>query len=80
MESNLLGDRGCERAAWWESDSQTRLNYHSRIKMHVFFLGGHHEVVALATGECNYSRGLQPDGRVLHDSHAIVTARRSLLR
>uniref|UniRef100_A0A672UDC8 Adenosine deaminase domain containing 1 n=1 Tax=Strigops habroptila TaxID=2489341 RepID=A0A672UDC8_STRHB len=41
--------------------------------------GGHHEVVALATGECNYSQGLQAGGRVLHDSHAIVTARRSLL-
>ncbi|NXD62681.1 ADAD1 protein, partial [Eolophus roseicapillus] len=57
-----------------------KLNDHNRIKIHVFFLGGHHEVVALATGECNYSRGLQPGGRVLHDSHAIVTARRSLLR
>ncbi|NXK78990.1 ADAD1 protein, partial [Amazona guildingii] len=52
----------------------------NHVKTHVFFLGGHHEVVALATGECNYSRGLQPGGRVLHDSHAIVTARRSLLR
>ncbi|NXL29760.1 ADAD1 protein, partial [Glaucidium brasilianum] len=46
----------------------------------VFFLGGHHEVVALGTGECNYSQCFQPSGRVLHDSHAIVTARRSLLR
>ncbi|NWR30412.1 ADAD1 protein, partial [Tachuris rubrigastra] len=43
-------------------------------------LGGRHEVVALGTGECNYSRRLEPCGRVLHDSHAIVTARRSLLR
>ncbi|KAJ7406782.1 Adenosine deaminase domain-containing protein 1 [Pitangus sulphuratus] len=42
--------------------------------------GGQHEVVALGTGECNYSRRLEPCGRVLHDSHAIVTARRSLLR
>ncbi|NXW59737.1 ADAD1 protein, partial [Eurystomus gularis] len=39
-----------------------------------------HEVVALGTGECNYSQCYQPGGRVLHDSHAIVTARRSLLR
>ncbi|NWQ63116.1 ADAD1 protein, partial [Neopipo cinnamomea] len=42
--------------------------------------GKPHEVVALGTGECNYSRRLEPCGRVLHDSHAIVTARRSLLR
>ncbi|KFW00662.1 Adenosine deaminase domain-containing protein 1, partial [Eurypyga helias] len=42
--------------------------------------GGHHEVVALGTGECNYSQCFQPHGRVLHDSHAIVVARRSLLR
>ncbi|XP_009694427.1 PREDICTED: adenosine deaminase domain-containing protein 1, partial [Cariama cristata] len=42
--------------------------------------GGQHEVVALGTGEYNYSQCFQPCGRVLHDSHAIVTARRSLLR
>nr|XP_021154312.1 adenosine deaminase domain-containing protein 1 isoform X2 [Columba livia] len=42
--------------------------------------GGQHEVVALGTGECNYSRCIQPCGRVLHDSHAIVIARRSLVR
>uniref|UniRef100_A0A8C0FUR2 Adenosine deaminase domain-containing protein 1 n=1 Tax=Bubo bubo TaxID=30461 RepID=A0A8C0FUR2_BUBBB len=42
--------------------------------------GGQHEVVALGTGECNYSQCFQPCGRVLHDSHAIVIARRSLLR
>ncbi|NXA51901.1 ADAD1 protein, partial [Nothocercus julius] len=41
---------------------------------------GQHEVVALGTGECNYSQCLHLRGRVLHDSHAIVTARRSLLR
>ncbi|KFP18828.1 Adenosine deaminase domain-containing protein 1, partial [Egretta garzetta] len=41
---------------------------------------GQHEVVALGTGECNYSQCFQPCGRVLHDSHAIVIARRSLLR
>ncbi|XP_052666474.1 adenosine deaminase domain-containing protein 1 [Harpia harpyja] len=42
--------------------------------------GGQHEVVALGTGEYNYSQCFQPCGRVLHDSHAIVIARRSLLR
>ncbi|NWV68762.1 ADAD1 protein, partial [Malurus elegans] len=42
--------------------------------------GGQHEVVALGTGECNYSRRFECCGRLLHDSHAIVTARRSLLR
>ncbi|KFP31856.1 Adenosine deaminase domain-containing protein 1, partial [Colius striatus] len=41
---------------------------------------GQHKVVALGTGEYNYSQCFQPCGRVLHDSHAIVTARRSLLR
>ncbi|XP_053111877.1 adenosine deaminase domain-containing protein 1 [Hemicordylus capensis] len=40
----------------------------------------HHEVVAIGTGEFNYSQCFQPDGRVLHDTHAVVTARRSLLR
>ncbi|NXD78586.1 ADAD1 protein, partial [Halcyon senegalensis] len=42
--------------------------------------GKSHEVVALGTGECNYSQCFQLHGRVLHDSHAIVIARRSLLR
>ncbi|XP_038625195.1 adenosine deaminase domain-containing protein 1 [Tachyglossus aculeatus] len=42
--------------------------------------GGQCEVVAFGTGEYNYSQGIQRDGRVLHDTHAIVTARRSLLR
>ncbi|XP_010218631.1 PREDICTED: adenosine deaminase domain-containing protein 1 [Tinamus guttatus] len=41
---------------------------------------GQHEVVALGTGECNYSQCFHLRGRVLHDSHAIVIARRSLLR
>ncbi|XP_016058739.1 PREDICTED: adenosine deaminase domain-containing protein 1 isoform X2 [Miniopterus natalensis] len=40
---------------------------------------GRHEVVALGTGEYNYSQCIKPDGRVLHDTHAVVTARRSLL-
>ncbi|XP_030047634.1 adenosine deaminase domain-containing protein 1 isoform X2 [Microcaecilia unicolor] len=38
------------------------------------------EVVAVGTGEFNYKGKIQSDGRLLHDSHAIVTARRSLLR
>ncbi|NXQ56842.1 ADAD1 protein, partial [Anthoscopus minutus] len=42
--------------------------------------GGQHEVVALGTGECNYSRRFESCGRLLHDCHATVTARRSLLR
>ncbi|NWX45207.1 ADAD1 protein, partial [Steatornis caripensis] len=42
--------------------------------------GGQYEVVALGTGECSYSQCFQLSGRVLHDSHAIVVARRSLLR
>ncbi|OXB56586.1 hypothetical protein ASZ78_013760 [Callipepla squamata] len=42
--------------------------------------GGEHKVVALGTGDCNYSSDYSPGGRVVHDSHAIVTARRSLLR
>ncbi|NXI49158.1 ADAD1 protein, partial [Chloroceryle aenea] len=46
----------------------------------VLILSGQHEVVALGTGECNYSQRFQLHGRVLHDSHAIVIARRSLLR
>uniref|UniRef100_A0A8C5TME9 Adenosine deaminase domain containing 1 n=1 Tax=Malurus cyaneus samueli TaxID=2593467 RepID=A0A8C5TME9_9PASS len=41
--------------------------------------GGQHEVVALGTGECNYSRRFECCGRLLHDSHAIVTARHLLL-
>ncbi|XP_062991336.1 adenosine deaminase domain-containing protein 1 [Elgaria multicarinata webbii] len=39
-----------------------------------------HEVVAIGTGEFNYSQCDHLDGRILHDSHAVVTARRSLLR
>ncbi|NXB74469.1 ADAD1 protein, partial [Donacobius atricapilla] len=43
-------------------------------------VSGQHKVVALGTGNCNYSRRFDSCGRLLHDSHAIVTARRSLLR
>lgn len=50
------------------------------MKPNVVFLGGQHEVVALGTGECNCSQRFERHGRVLYDSHAIVIARRSLLR
>ncbi|XP_029091736.1 adenosine deaminase domain-containing protein 1 isoform X2 [Monodon monoceros] len=40
---------------------------------------GQREVVAIGTGEYNYSQCIKPNGRVLHDTHAVVTARRSLL-
>ncbi|NWH63564.1 ADAD1 protein, partial [Geococcyx californianus] len=46
----------------------------------IFFLGGKHRVVALGTGECNCRQSIQLCGRVVRDSHAIVIARRSLLR
>ncbi|KAL8206996.1 UNVERIFIED_CONTAM: Adenosine deaminase domain-containing protein 1 [Gekko kuhli] len=39
-----------------------------------------YEVVAIGTGEFNYSQCSHLDGRILHDSHSVVTARRSLLR
>ncbi|XP_043917614.1 adenosine deaminase domain-containing protein 1 isoform X3 [Protopterus annectens] len=38
------------------------------------------EVVALGTGEVQFSKNIQIDGRVVHDSHALVTARRALVR
>ncbi|XP_062847010.1 adenosine deaminase domain-containing protein 1 isoform X3 [Trichomycterus rosablanca] len=38
------------------------------------------EVVALGTGNSNTKLSLSPNGRILHDSHAVVTARRSLMR
>ncbi|KAL6474066.1 hypothetical protein MHYP_G00176270 [Metynnis hypsauchen] len=38
------------------------------------------EVVALGTGNFNTKESLAPNGRLLHDSHAVVTARRSLMR
>uniref|UniRef100_A0A8D0GXG4 Adenosine deaminase domain-containing protein 1 n=1 Tax=Sphenodon punctatus TaxID=8508 RepID=A0A8D0GXG4_SPHPU len=38
------------------------------------------EFVAVGTGEFNYSQCIHSDGRVLHDSHAVIIARRSLLR
>lgn len=38
------------------------------------------EVIALGTGSSNTSASPAPTGRILHDSHAVVIARRSLMR
>ncbi|XP_061108588.1 adenosine deaminase domain-containing protein 1 isoform X2 [Conger conger] len=38
------------------------------------------EVVAMGTGDFNTKESVTPNGRTLHDSHAVVTARRSLMR
>uniref|UniRef100_A0A673A4N7 Adenosine deaminase domain containing 1 (testis-specific) n=1 Tax=Sphaeramia orbicularis TaxID=375764 RepID=A0A673A4N7_9TELE len=38
------------------------------------------EVVALGTGNFNTKENASSSGRILHDSHAVVTARRSLMR
>lgn len=38
------------------------------------------EVIAIGTGERNCNDPLYSEGRIVHDSHAVVTARRSLLR
>ncbi|KAL0974278.1 hypothetical protein UPYG_G00218150 [Umbra pygmaea] len=38
------------------------------------------EVVAFGTGDFNTKESATPTGRLLHDSHALVTARRSLMR
>ncbi|KAJ8262516.1 hypothetical protein GJAV_G00167320 [Gymnothorax javanicus] len=38
------------------------------------------EVVAMGTGDFNTRENITPNGRTLHDSHAVVTARRSLMR
>ncbi|XP_056294868.1 adenosine deaminase domain-containing protein 1 [Pseudoliparis swirei] len=38
------------------------------------------EVVALGTGNFNAKQSTSSNGRVVHDSHAVVTARRSLMR
>ncbi|XP_023651728.1 adenosine deaminase domain-containing protein 1 [Paramormyrops kingsleyae] len=38
------------------------------------------EVVAIGTGDFNTKETVTADGRLLHDAHAVVTARRSLLR
>uniref|UniRef100_A0A3Q0SPC9 Adenosine deaminase domain containing 1 (testis-specific) n=1 Tax=Amphilophus citrinellus TaxID=61819 RepID=A0A3Q0SPC9_AMPCI len=39
-----------------------------------------YEVVALGTGNFNTKESISSNGRILHDSHAVVTARRSLMR
>ncbi|KAM9330472.1 adenosine deaminase domain-containing protein 1 [Gastrophryne carolinensis] len=44
------------------------------------YYGQQREVVAIGSGELNYGQSTLNDGRILHDSHAIVSARRSLLR
>uniref|UniRef100_A0A3B5A2U4 Adenosine deaminase domain containing 1 n=1 Tax=Stegastes partitus TaxID=144197 RepID=A0A3B5A2U4_9TELE len=38
------------------------------------------EVVALGTGNFNTKEGASSNGRLVHDSHAVVAARRSLMR
>ncbi|XP_037636818.1 adenosine deaminase domain-containing protein 1 [Sebastes umbrosus] len=38
------------------------------------------EVVALGTGNFNTKESASSSGRIVHDSHAVVTARRSLMR
>ncbi|XP_034546854.1 adenosine deaminase domain-containing protein 1 [Notolabrus celidotus] len=38
------------------------------------------EVVAFGTGNFNTNQSASPCGRIVHDSHAVVTARRSLMR
>uniref|UniRef100_A0A3P8RP68 Adenosine deaminase domain containing 1 (testis-specific) n=1 Tax=Amphiprion percula TaxID=161767 RepID=A0A3P8RP68_AMPPE len=39
-----------------------------------------YEVVALGTGNFNTKESVSSNGRIVHDSHAVVTARRSLMR
>uniref|UniRef100_A0A3Q3A3R8 Adenosine deaminase domain containing 1 (testis-specific) n=1 Tax=Kryptolebias marmoratus TaxID=37003 RepID=A0A3Q3A3R8_KRYMA len=41
---------------------------------------GECDVVALGTGNFNAKECVSSDGRIVHDSHAVVTARRSLMR
>ncbi|XP_041845266.1 adenosine deaminase domain-containing protein 1 [Melanotaenia boesemani] len=38
------------------------------------------EVIALGTGSFNTKESVSSNGRLVHDSHAVVTARRSLMR
>ncbi|XP_008066581.1 adenosine deaminase domain-containing protein 1 isoform X2 [Carlito syrichta] len=55
------------------------LQYSNSLAAFIIERAGQHEVVAIGTGEYNYSQCIKPNGRVLHDTHAVVTARRSLL-
>ncbi|CAI5653068.1 unnamed protein product [Oreochromis niloticus] len=43
-------------------------------------LANEYEVVALGTGNFNTKESISSNGRIVHDSHAVVTARRSLMR
>lgn len=43
-------------------------------------LANDYEVVALGTGNFNTKESISSNGRIVHDSHAVVTARRSLMR
>uniref|UniRef100_A0A8I3W0B6 Adenosine deaminase domain containing 1 n=1 Tax=Callithrix jacchus TaxID=9483 RepID=A0A8I3W0B6_CALJA len=56
------------------------LKYSNSLAAFIIERAGQLEVVAIGTGEYNYSQSIKPNGRVLHDTHAVVTARRSLLR
>eukprot|EP00072_Mus_musculus_P054962 XP_006535497.1 PREDICTED: adenosine deaminase domain-containing protein 1 isoform X2 [Mus musculus] len=62
------------------SNHSQYLKCSSSLAAFIIERAGHHEVVAIGTGEYNYSQCIKPNGRVLHDTHAVVTARRSLLR
>ncbi|XP_003271394.1 adenosine deaminase domain-containing protein 1 isoform X1 [Nomascus leucogenys] len=62
------------------SNRSEYLKYSSSLAAFIIERAGQHEVVAIGTGEYNYSQDIKPNGRVLHDTHAVVTARRSLLR
>ncbi|XP_043917613.1 adenosine deaminase domain-containing protein 1 isoform X2 [Protopterus annectens] len=59
-----------------ESNIIPEKNYISKVPS----VGQVCEVVALGTGEVQFSKNIQIDGRVVHDSHALVTARRALVR
>lgn len=43
-------------------------------------LAGGCTVVALGTGDTNANESASSNGRIVHDSHAVVAARRSLMR
>ncbi|XP_068596749.1 adenosine deaminase domain-containing protein 1 [Brachionichthys hirsutus] len=50
------------------------------IAAFVMQTSGGYEVVALGTGNFSTKESVSSNGRIVHDSHAIVTARRSLMR
>ncbi|KAM3612279.1 uncharacterized protein V6R79_006179 [Siganus canaliculatus] len=43
-------------------------------------MSGGYEVVALGSGNFNSKENVSASGRIVHDSHAVVTARRSFMR